>query len=74
MPFDFQLYGFVIPTLIALWQISNTEAGTLATITLLSSGFGGWFAGVLAGRFGRDALRRSQSDGSLRRRFYSWTA
>jgi MFS family permease len=53
MPFDFQLYGFVIPTLIALWQISNTEAGTLATITLLSSAFGGWFAGVLAGRFGR---------------------
>jgi 2,5-furandicarboxylate decarboxylase 1 len=53
MPFDFQLYGFVIPTLIALWQIFNTEAGTLATITLLSSAFGGWFAGVLAGRFGR---------------------
>jgi MFS family permease len=51
--FDFQLYGFVIPTLIAVWQISNTEAGTLATVTLLASAFGGWLAGILADRFGR---------------------
>ncbi len=50
---DVQIYGFVIPTLVATWHISNTQAGFLATSTLLLSAFGGWFAGMLADRFGR---------------------
>jgi MFS family permease len=50
---DVQIYGFVIPTLIASWKISSGQAGALATITLLFSAFGGWFAGMLADRFGR---------------------
>jgi MFS family permease len=50
---DVQIYGFVIPTLVATWKISNTQAGQLATVALLLSAFGGWFAGMLADRFGR---------------------
>ena len=50
---DFQFYGLVIPTLIATWHISKTEAGTLATSALLFSAAGGWIAGLLADRIGR---------------------
>ncbi len=50
---DVQIFSFVIPTLLALWHISNAEAGELATITLLVSALGGWLGGALADRFGR---------------------
>lgn len=50
---DVQIYGLVIPTLIATLAISNTQAGLLATVTLLLSAFGGWIAGMLADRIGR---------------------
>jgi MFS family permease len=50
---DVQLYALVIPTLIALWGMSQTEAGVLGTSALLASSAGGWIAGVLADRFGR---------------------
>ena len=30
---DVQIYGFAIPTLVAMWKITNTEAGLLATTT-----------------------------------------
>ena len=50
---DVQIYGFVIPTLIATLAISTTQAGLLATVTLLLSAFGGWIAGMLADRIGR---------------------
>jgi MFS family permease len=51
--FDYMIYTFTIPTLIALWGMSNTEAGVIATGALLSSAVGGWGAGVLADRYGR---------------------
>ena len=51
--FDFMIYSFVIPTLIALWGLSKAEAGYIASAALLSSAIGGWGAGVLADRFGR---------------------
>ena len=51
--FDYMTYTFVIPTLIALWHMSTTEAGAIATGSLLSSAVGGWAAGILADRFGR---------------------
>ena len=47
------VYSFVIPTLIALWQISKGQAGMLGTVALLISAVGGWLAGLLADRFGR---------------------
>jgi MFS family permease len=50
---DFQIYFFVIPTLIALWKMTNAEAGLIATITLLASAVGGWIAGTLSDRYGR---------------------
>jgi MFS family permease len=51
--FDFMVYTFVIPTLIALWGLSKAEAGYIASATLITSAVGGWGAGILADRFGR---------------------
>ena len=50
---DVQLYSLVIPTLIAAWGISKTQAGLLATSALLLSAVGGWIAGLLSDRIGR---------------------
>src|SRR5262245_54632459 len=55
---DVQLYAVVMPTLIATWALSQTQAGTLATSALLVSSLGGWLAGILADRFGRAAVLR----------------
>ncbi|MFO1319044.1 MAG: MFS transporter [Burkholderiales bacterium] len=51
--FDMQVYSFVIPTLLTVWGISKSQAGTLGTITLLMSAAGGWIAGMLSDRYGR---------------------
>jgi MFS family permease len=51
--FDFMIYTFIIPTLIAAWSMSKGQAGMIATGALLSSALGGWGAGVLADKFGR---------------------
>jgi MFS family permease len=51
--FDFMIYTFVIPTLIAAWGMSKGQAGLIATSTLLMSALGGWIAGALSDRFGR---------------------
>ena len=53
---DVQLYAVVMPTLIAVWGMSQAQAGTLATVALLFSSLGGWLAGILADRFGRAAI------------------
>ncbi len=50
---DVMIFSFIIPSLLVLWGISKGEAGILATVTLVVSAFGGWFAGALADRFGR---------------------
>ncbi|MDR3528961.1 MAG: MFS transporter [Rhodopila sp.] len=50
---DVQIYSFVVPVLIGLWGMTNTQAGLLATVTLILSAFGGWIAGLLADRIGR---------------------
>jgi MFS family permease len=51
--FDVQIYSYVIPTLVAAWAMSRTEAGILGTAALLISALGGWITGVLCDRFGR---------------------
>jgi len=51
--FDFMIYTFVIPTLIAAWGMSKGQAGLIATAALLMSALGGWIAGALSDRFGR---------------------
>ena len=55
---DVQLYAVVMPTLIAVWGMSQAQAGTLGTAALLFSSLGGWLAGILADRFGRAAVLR----------------
>jgi MFS family permease len=47
------MYSFIVPVLIGLWGLSNTQAGLLATATLILSAIGGWVAGVLGDRIGR---------------------
>jgi len=51
--FDVQIFSFAIPAIVATFSITNTEAGLIGTVTLLTSALGGWFAGMLADRFGR---------------------
>jgi MFS family permease len=51
--FDFMIYTFVIPTLMAAWGMTKGEAGMIATSALLMSALGGWMAGALSDRFGR---------------------
>src|SRR5437762_13816541 len=55
---DVQLYAVIMPTLIALWGMSQAQAGTLATAALLFASAGGWIAGTLADRIGRAAVLR----------------
>jgi MFS family permease len=54
--FDVQIYSFVVPALLAVWHITNAQAGLLATSALVISSFGGWVAGILADRIGRARL------------------
>lgn len=51
--FDYMIYTFMIPTLIAIWGMTKVEAGYIATGALITSAIGGWLAGILADRFGR---------------------
>ncbi|MEA1648567.1 MFS transporter [Nitrospirillum sp. BR 11164] len=53
---DVQLYAFMLPILVALWNLTHAQAGLLATVTLVSSAAGGWIAGALADRLGRVRL------------------
>jgi MFS family permease len=50
---DVQIFSFAIPAIIAAFSLSNQDAGLIGTATLLTSAFGGWFAGALSDRFGR---------------------
>lgn len=54
--FDLQIYSFVMPILVGLWSMSNTQAGLIATSALAISALGGWLAGMLADRIGRVRL------------------
>ncbi|KAB1070225.1 MFS transporter [Methylobacterium planeticum] len=51
--FDYMVYTFMISTLTAVWGLTKTEAGNIATAALVTSAIGGWLAGVLADRYGR---------------------
>ncbi|CAM5785438.1 MAG: MFS transporter [Burkholderiales bacterium] len=51
--FDYMIYTFMIPTLIALWGMTKAQAGYIATGALITSAIGGWLAGILADRYGR---------------------
>jgi MFS family permease len=50
---DMQLFGLVIPALIAGWGVSKTDAGLISGVTLVTSALGGWLGGALSDRIGR---------------------
>jgi MFS family permease len=50
---DVQFYPFLIPTLVALWSMSQAQAGIIASSALITSALGGWLTGILADRYGR---------------------
>src|SRR5215470_4475680 len=50
---DVQMFSFAIPAIIASFAVTNADVGLIGTATLLTSAFGGWFAGALSDRFGR---------------------
>jgi len=50
---DTTIFALVMPVLISLAILTKAEAGALASLSLIGCGIGGWFAGSLAGRFGR---------------------
>ncbi|WFU43979.1 MFS transporter [Bradyrhizobium sp. CB82] len=50
---DVQMFGLVIPALIAAFGITKADAGLLGSITLFFGAFGGWLGGALGDRFGR---------------------
>lgn len=53
-----QLYAFILPTLIALWGLTPSGAGVLASAALISGALGGWLAGSLSDRIGRIRVLR----------------
>jgi MFS family permease len=50
---DVQIYSMVIPVLIGISFVTKSEAGLIATSTLVLSAVGGWAAGILADKIGR---------------------
>jgi MFS family permease len=50
---DVQMFGLVIPVLIAGWGVSHTQAGLIGGATLITSALGGWLGGALSDRMGR---------------------
>ncbi len=51
--FDLQVFSLAIPALLITFGISNTQAGSLSSTTLITSALGGWIGGVLSDRIGR---------------------
>ena len=62
---NIQLYSFVIPILIPLWGMSRTQAGLIATVSLVISAIGGWVGGIVADRIGRVVMARGRDAGDV---------
>jgi len=56
---DVQIFTFAIPAIMASFAITRADVGLIATATLLTSAFGGWFAGALSDRYGRVRMLRN---------------
>jgi hypothetical protein len=50
---DVQMFSLAIPALIAAFSLSKADAGMISGATLVASAIGGWFAGALSDRYGR---------------------
>ncbi|WP_236573035.1 MFS transporter [Streptomyces sp. GS7] len=55
---DAQVFGLVLPTLLAIWHLSDGQGGLLASATLVCTAVGGWCAGLASDRWGRVAVLR----------------
>ena len=51
--FDGYILAFLLPTLMATWHFSKSQAGLIATSSLLVAAVGGWVSGILSDRHGR---------------------
>src|SRR5262249_53806444 len=56
---DVQIFTFAIPAIMASFGVDRPQVGLIATATLLTSAFGGWFAGALSDRYGRVRMLRN---------------
>ena len=50
---DVQMFSIAIPSLIMVFGLDKAMAGSISSITLITSAFGGWIAGTLSDRYGR---------------------
>ena len=50
---DVQMFSIAIPALIAAFALDKSQAGSISSITLVTSAIGGWVAGALSDRYGR---------------------
>ena len=48
-----QMLSLALPAIVAAFALTKGQAGAAASITMVSSAFGGWIAGALSDRFGR---------------------
>ncbi|MFJ2807899.1 MFS transporter [Kitasatospora sp. NPDC087271] len=55
---DAQIYGLVLPTLTALWHLTNGQGGLASSVTLICTALGGWLAGAASDRWDRVAVLR----------------
>ena len=53
---DSQMFSLALPAIILTFSLDASQAGSLASVTLISSALGGWLAGSLSDRFGRVKL------------------
>jgi MFS family permease len=51
--FDLQVFNFIVPSLMLAMHLTKGDAGSIATVSLLSSAVGGWVGGILSDRYGR---------------------
>jgi MFS family permease len=50
---DVQMFSIALPALIVAFGLDNSEAGSIGSVTLVTSALGGWVAGALSDRYGR---------------------
>ncbi len=50
---DLQMFSIALPALILAFGLDNSEAGSIGSVTLVTSAMGGWVAGAMSDRYGR---------------------
>ena len=50
---DVQIYGLALGAIAATFALTPGQSGFIGTVTLFTSAFGGWLAGMLSDRYGR---------------------